>query len=339
MSEGERTDGIVIIAYPGLGDFLRCHTVVRMLRSRFPHRPIDVVSRIPAIEAAVLMPEVRQGIGNRFRNGRLDLRARLALAATLRRNRYGTAIVLSNSWKAALVPALAKIPERIGWFGEFRLFVINRPRFGVGRHWRCVDKQAPLALAPGEAAPAQWPEPRFVIPPALLERARLPAMAATDPHPRLVLAPGTGVIERRWPTEGFAELARRALARGWSVWVVGSADERALARRIQAHAGERVRDLTGSSIPEMACQLVAADVFVGNNSGVTHLAAGLGVETVAVYGTPLALLDLPLNRNACPVYVRRPTPSRHDDVVWPDVDAVFAAVAAAADKRTRSRAV
>ena len=55
-----------------------------------------------------------------------------ALAADLRRRGYGTALVLPRTWKAAIAPALAGIPERVGFFGEARFGLINRMRRAEG---------------------------------------------------------------------------------------------------------------------------------------------------------------------------------------------------------------
>ena len=160
--------GIVVISYPLIGDFVRIHTLIRILRERNPDTPIDIVARRPSVELAALMPEVRNGIAETFQRNRLELGARLDLARQLRRNRYRTAIVVSRSWKAALVPFLAGIPERIGWFGEARYPLINRPRFGEPP--RFVEFVTSLGLPPGEEMPKSWPAPKLVIPETMMQQ-------------------------------------------------------------------------------------------------------------------------------------------------------------------------
>ncbi|HMK71045.1 MAG TPA: lipopolysaccharide heptosyltransferase II, partial [Xanthobacteraceae bacterium] len=44
MSESPQSAPILIIPYMWIGDFVRCHTVVRLLRERFPDRPVDMLS-------------------------------------------------------------------------------------------------------------------------------------------------------------------------------------------------------------------------------------------------------------------------------------------------------
>ncbi|MGZ8261031.1 MAG: glycosyltransferase family 9 protein, partial [Caldimonas sp.] len=65
------------------------------------------------------MPEVAATVALPFAHGRLDWRARRRVAASLR-GRFDVAYVLPNSFKAALVPWLARIPRRVGYRGEGR---------------------------------------------------------------------------------------------------------------------------------------------------------------------------------------------------------------------------
>ena len=76
------------------------------------------------------------------------------LAAELRARGYGTALVLPRTWKAAIAPALAGIPERVGFFGEARFGLINRMRWGEKALPRFIDKNAALALPARRASAA-----------------------------------------------------------------------------------------------------------------------------------------------------------------------------------------
>lgn len=290
-------DGILVIAYPLIGDFVRTHTLIQLLHERHPGVPIDVLARRPAIELAALMPEVRHGIGENLRNGRLDLGARWELARQLRGNRYRTVVVASRAWKAALVPALATIPERVGWFGEFRYPLINRPRFGDERFGRFLDRLAPLGLASGEQRPAAWPPARLSVPEATMQQWRATAEEANDRRPILALGPGANWPGRMWPADRFAALARHAIDKGWTVWITGGADDTRLATEIQATAQAPMRILTRLSLLHSACVLKECDAYVGNDSGQLHLAASLGTASVGIFGGSHSHQDAPIHPN------------------------------------------
>src|ERR1043166_3498742 len=119
---------ILIVPYMWIGDFVRCHTVVRLLRERDPARPIDVLT--PPMVSPLLdsMPGVRQGIGVDLPRRRLALGMQRELAQRLKAEGYAQALVMPRTWKSALAPFLAGIPLRTGFAGEVRFGLINDVR-------------------------------------------------------------------------------------------------------------------------------------------------------------------------------------------------------------------
>src|SRR3954451_18233833 len=116
---------ILVVPYMWIGDFVRCHTVVKLLKARFPARPVDVLSTTLCAPLTDYMPELRQAIVADLPRKRLSFAEHNALAARLARETYGTVLVMPRTWKAALAPFLAGIPERVGWVGEWRFGLIN----------------------------------------------------------------------------------------------------------------------------------------------------------------------------------------------------------------------
>ncbi len=105
------------------------------------------------------------------------------------------------------------------------------------------------------------------------------------PAPRLALHPGSGSAAKNWPLDGFLALARAARAMGLHpFFTTGEADaalEEPLRPAAEREGWAVVRNppLTG-----LARLLRGAAAYVGNDSGVTHLAAVLGVPTLALFG-------------------------------------------------------
>src|SRR5258708_19561383 len=98
-----------------IGDFVRCHTVVRLLKARFPDRSIDVLTSTNTAPLLDYMPGVRKGIVWDLPRGRLGWVENHALADRLKSERYGLALVMSRKWKAALAPFLPGIAVRSGF--------------------------------------------------------------------------------------------------------------------------------------------------------------------------------------------------------------------------------
>ena len=106
---------------------------------------------------------------------------------------------------------------------------------------------------------------------------RLHFERAATPHD-VIIHPGSGSIRKNWPIEEFSTLARELESHGRSVtWSLGPAEERM-----------RVPDPASVIRPDapvmMARELAAARLYIGNDSGITHLAAAIGCATVAVFG-------------------------------------------------------
>ena len=130
VKEAADTRPILIIPYMWIGDFVRGHSLVRLLNQRWPNRPVDLLTTTLCAPLIDYMPGVRAGIVWDLPRSRLALAKQRALAEELRARNYGTAIVLPRTWKSAIAPALAGIPERVGFVGEVRFGLINQWRWG-----------------------------------------------------------------------------------------------------------------------------------------------------------------------------------------------------------------
>src|SRR5712671_3657264 len=92
---------ILIVPYMWIGDFVRGHSVVRVLNQRWPNRPVDVLTTPLCAPLVDYMPGVRSGIVCDLPRSRLALAKQWGLAADLRARDYGTAVVLPRTWKSA----------------------------------------------------------------------------------------------------------------------------------------------------------------------------------------------------------------------------------------------
>jgi heptosyltransferase-2 len=298
------TRPILIVPYMWIGDFVRGHTVVRVLKQRWPNRPIDLLTTSLCAPLVDYMPGVRAGIVWDLPRSRLAVARQRALAARLRALNYGTALVLPRTWKSAIAPALAGIPERVGFVGEARFGLLNRWRWGEKALPRFIDKNAALALPDGAPLPPEWPAPQLVVP--AQESARWRQANSLGTNPAVALAPGSVGASKRWTY--YPEAARLLTERGLDVWVVGGPGEKALAAEIVATNGARVRDLTGTDLRKGILAMAAADVAISNDSGLMHIAAALGTPTMGIFGPTSPYHWAPLNGLAATVQTKTVVP-------------------------------
>ena len=286
---------VLIVPFVWIGDFVRCHSVVRLLKAEAPGRPVDMVSSTLCAPLADYMPGVRQAVISDQPRKRLGWAVQRDLAARLRRNGYGQALIMSRKWKAALAPAMAGIPIRTGFAGEARFALLTDIRWGEHLLPRMIDQMGALALPKGSPLPAEWPLPELKVPAGELARWRELRGLAGEPGPIITLSPGAVGAGKAWPPEYYAALAKALAADGASIWVLGGPAEKDTARLIAETAGPRVRDLTGNDLRNAVLALGAADVSVTNDSGLMHVSAALGAPTVAIFGPTSPWHWTPLN--------------------------------------------
>jgi len=285
------TSPVLVIPYMWIGDFVRGHTVVRVLKERWPNRPVDLLTTTLCAPIVDYMPGVRRSIVWDLPRGRLALDKQQALARQFREAGYGTALVMPRTWKSAIAPTLAGIPQRTGWVGEFRFGLINDFRWGELSMPRFIDKNAMLALPANTLLPKEWPVPQLVVPAAEVAAWRQNnGLGNTN---AVALAPGSVGTSKRWTY--FAEAAKSFADQGLDVWVIGGPNEKAIATEIVNAGGPRVRDLTGTDLRNGILAMAAAKVAISNDSGLMHIAAGIGTPTIGIFGPTSPYHWAPLN--------------------------------------------
>jgi len=100
----------------------------------------------------------------------------------------------------------------------------------------------------------------------------------------IAVHPGSGSPDKNWPLDGFVELARKigTSTSHTPVFILGEADA-AIAASLR-ETGNPPGVLTGCTLLELAQTLSACRGYVGNDSGVTHIAAAVGIPVVALFG-------------------------------------------------------
>lgn len=291
---------ILVVAPSWVGDAVLSQPMLTLLKRRDPQAGIDVLGPGWALPIYRRMPEVSETIESPFAHGELALGKRMKIGRIVRARHYDRAYVLPNSFKSALVPLFARIPERIGFVGEARHWLLTDAR-RLDEHAlpMMVQRFARLAAPSGAAVETALPNPRLYVEPA--EPAHLMAQLGLMRPSRLVcFCPGAEYgPAKRWPPHYFGELAAALGAEGSTVWIVGSSKERDIGEEIRARSAGFAVNLCGRTTLDQAVVLLSvADMVVTNDSGLMHVAAALDRPMIALYGSSSPAFTPPLSERA-----------------------------------------
>ena len=278
---------IVILRTSALGDVVHSLPVASALRRAFPAARIAWVVEEPFAPLVASHPAVDETVPVALRRWRRRPFARdtrrevFAFLRRLRGLRADVALELMGNHKGGALAALSGARRCIGaarsarrepssalWLNE-----LVAPR---GEH--AVDLALSLLTSLGvEPAPADFAAS------ALLASA--PAEHDVDDG-YVLLQPGAGWANKRYPIVWWAEVARALAAAGHRVRVLAGPDEAPLARGVveAAAAGAAVEPLDPGGLAALAGWLRGARLLLGGDTGPLHLAHALGVPVLALHG-------------------------------------------------------
>jgi ADP-heptose:LPS heptosyltransferase len=264
---------ILVIRLSALGDFVLSFGPFEAIRRHHRGDRITLLTTAPFAGFARDLGWFDEVLIDRRPHG-FDLRGWLALRRTLRIGRFDRIYDLQTSQRSSLYRRL--LGSRPEWSGIAP--GCSHPHANLDRdRQHTLDKQAEQLLMAG-IHPTPLP--------------RLPALARDLPElpagrDFVLLAPGSSPHRpaKRWPAAGFAAVAREIDAAGYLPVVVGVGAERPFAAAICAACPAAV-DLTGrTDIAGLGALAQRAALAVGNDNGVSHLAAAAGCPVVVLFSS------------------------------------------------------
>jgi lipopolysaccharide heptosyltransferase II len=272
---------LVILAPNWLGDGVMAQPAITDLRRGLPDAMIAVAVKGPAIASLF---------------GMVNAVDEVVSFDELRGRGFEAALLLPNSFHAALVAYRAGIPERWGYRTDWRSPLLTRAiDRASGVHQAASYQQLVHALG----FPNGPVEPRVTVSDAMRSAGadELRRAGWNGHDPLVALAPGAAYgAAKRWPPASFVELARSLAADGIRPVLVGGAADADTGREILRGLarGILVLNTIGNDIPGLAGVLVNCRALVSNDSGAMHLGAAIGVSVTALFGPTDERLTRPL---------------------------------------------
>lgn len=214
------------------------------------------------------------------------------LIQRLRQEQYDSCIIPSRSSLLAFVAWQAGIPQRIGLNiggrGFAHTLAVSVP---AGQQHEALTY---LTIATALGIPDKGQMEFF---PSDVERARATQLLVDEVDwlgdvPLVILHPGGGQnpfrtnTDKRWPAERFVLLGNHFVRQhGAKVILVGAESDRPVTQTVAGLMSGRVTNLTGRiTIGEIGALSEVASLYVGNDTGLTHIAAAVGCPTLAIFG-------------------------------------------------------
>ncbi|SRR6266849_3845372 len=300
---------VLVVKLAGIGDLLLATPALRALRETYPQAHIDllvtpdsagllndweVINRVIVLDK-YLYDHTQQ----LFKNPRNLLRL-IQLWQDLREDNYDAVLLLHH-----LTLPFGRLKHQLlmrATGAKWRVGLDN----GHGRGWflnvRVKDAgfgamhEAEYNLAVAQAVGATTHNKRLTVPLSEKEYAQACQLLSEDESPEAIkrpiiaMHPGSGTYStaRRWPPERFAQLADTLFANiGGQLLLLGGPEEAELHQQIMdmMQSNMPVRSFAGNdNIKVTAAVLEQADLFVGNDSALVHLAVAVDTPTVAIFG-------------------------------------------------------
>ena len=282
----QHPSAILVVRPSSLGDIVHALTLVADVRTHRPELAIDWVAETGFVPLVELHPGIRRTIPVALRHWQHHLFAAStwrefgSFCRTLRGEEYAAVLDLQEQVKGALIARMARgvrhgpdrsgIREPVATFAHDVHHAIDPDQHFIAR----CRLLAAAALGYRVEGP-----PRFgLVPPA-------PEPGTVPDRPFVVLFHGTSRTDKLWPDAHWRRLIEAFATAGLSVvlpW--GSDAEHARSERYAAGvANAHVPPPPRQTLPVLASLVARAEIAIGVDTGLVHLAAALGTPTVALF--------------------------------------------------------
>lgn len=282
---------ILVLRYRFIGDTILTVPFLRNLRLAEPDAHIawivapgssEVVQGIPYVDDLIYWDPIT--IHADSRGTHKSLRDKVRFISELRAQKFDKVYVLKRSFSSALIAFFSGAGKRVGFDTEGRGFLLTKCvpyRHDQHEVQNFLDVLRADGIAVSEDYLEFWSTPDEDAAAAqLLAEAGIPVSKKV-----VALHPFASNLHRGWPFEDFAALAALLRAQGFETLVLGAPGDRSVFESVRDLFGRESVDLVGKCKLRVTMALLKrCALFVGNDSGIMHLAAAANIPMVAIFG-------------------------------------------------------
>ncbi len=278
---------VLVIRLRSIGDTVLATPSVFALKRFLPETRIDILLEdwvAPVLDGCPFVDEVIT-----LKRGSTASRARIA--RQIRTRAYDVVYNLHGGTTATLFTRASGAKHRVGYSNYQYARLHNHLAPSSSLLWgrdktHSVEQQ--LALPGWTGVPVtDRPPTQLAVSRQAAESVsdRLREAGLNEKTPFAVIHPMAAFDTKQWAADKFARVAENLSARGLAVVGITAPSEAKVAELMRQLANAPVKTLTALSLPEVTALLSRARLFVGNDSGIAHIAAAVGAPAVVIFGS------------------------------------------------------
>lgn len=278
---------VLVVRLRSIGDTVLSTPSLYALRRFLPEAEIDVLLE----DWVAPLLEGYTDVTNIISVERGNVRSRARVAKQLRERRYDVAFNLHGGTTATILTRATGARHRVGYRAYRYSRLHNHAAPSANQLW---GKQAThsaeqqLTLLGWTGVPVTDRPPARL---AVTERAassikgKLLSEGIEEAAPFVLMHPAAAFETKQWAATNFARVAEELHGRGLAVVAVAAASERATINALRESSKAPVAAFTELSLPEVTALAARARLFVGNDSGIAHMASAVRTPSVVIFGS------------------------------------------------------
>src|SRR5438067_7358157 len=278
---------VLVVRLRSIGDTVLATPSLDALRRFLPDAQIDI--RLESWVAPVL--EGFDAMDNIITVERGSTASRARVARRLRAARYDVAYNLHGGTTATILIRAAGARHRVGFSSYQYSRLLNHAAPPPTEIWgmaktHSVEQQLALLGWTGVPVSDRPPTRLTVTEQAASSVAeRLRAAHVDEAKPLALIHPAAAFDTKQWATANFARVIEDLSVRGFNCVTIAAPNEQQVITNLIEHTSARLTAFTDLSLPEVTALAARSRLFVGNDSGIAHIAAAIRTPSVVIFGS------------------------------------------------------
>ncbi|CAN5180775.1 lipopolysaccharide core heptosyltransferase RfaQ [soil metagenome] len=270
---------VLVVRLRSIGDTVLATPSLIALRRFLPEAQIDIL--LEDWVAPVL--EGFDAVDNVLTVSRQSKKSRLETALQIRRNKYDVAFNLHGGTTATFFVRASGAKHRVGYSEYQYNFLYNHLLSSASDFWRqeqTHSAEQQLALLGFVGVPVQdKPKTHLAV-------NQIPNSKLQIPDSEFALSHPTAAFDtKQWATENFARVAEFLFEKGLAAIAIATPKEREVLENLKQLSKVSILTFDDLTLPEITALASRAEIFIGNDSGIAHIAAAVETPSVVIFGS------------------------------------------------------